>query len=65
MVSEDMDMKNSSTQTNSLYANMPITLAKGMFVIPEVDYINLGDRMYDGKNRGNLIYVGAKWQVNF
>ncbi len=65
-LSEEPDGWDGDTgQTNTLYANMPITLAKGMFVIPEVDYINLGDRMYDGKNRGNLIYVGAKWQVNF
>jgi hypothetical protein len=65
-LSEEPDGWDGDTgQTNTLYANMPITLAKGMFVVPEIDYINLGDRMYDGKNRGNLIYVGAKWQVNF
>jgi len=42
------------------YANASITLAPGVFVVPEVGF-------YDGDETGDeeALYYGAKWQINF
>jgi hypothetical protein len=53
----------------SLYANLNITLAPGFYIIPELGYYDYGDTAYnraDGtKDAGDLVYAGAKFQINF
>ena len=51
--------------TMTYYANAPITLAKGVFIVPEVGYIDFGDNLATGEDRGSNLYYGAKWQINF
>jgi len=42
----------------SYYLQAPITLASGVFVIPEVG-------MVDYQDQDEITYFGAKWQINF
>lgn len=42
------------------YLQAPITLAAGVFVIPEVGIVN-----YQDDNQDKMTYFGAKWQINF
>jgi len=42
----------------SYYLQAPITLASGVFVIPEVG-------MVDYQDQDEIAYFGAKWQINF
>jgi hypothetical protein len=44
----------------SYYLQAPITLAAGVFVVPEVGVVNYQD---DGQDK--MTYFGAKWQINF
>jgi hypothetical protein len=47
------------------YGQAVIQLAPGVFVIPEVGYIDNGDSPSDGSDAGNTFYLGGKWQINF
>ncbi len=41
------------------YLQAPITLASGVFVVPEVGRVDYRD------NQGDISYAGVKWQINF
>jgi hypothetical protein len=63
----DFDTDTVETTAMSYYAQFPVTLAQGVFIVPEIGVIsdieyssNAGD--YDA---GDQIYYGAKWQINF
>jgi hypothetical protein len=55
--------------TMGYYLQIPLTLADGVFIVPELGSYNYGDA--DNKTtgvktkRGNMTYFGAKWQINF
>jgi len=49
------------------YVNATITLAPGVFIIPEVGMFDYGDNDTGAgsTDRGSVTYYGAKWQINF
>ncbi len=50
------------------YIQAPITLAPGVFVVPEISVFDLGDNETDGAtdvDNGMRIAYGAKFQINF
>jgi len=53
--------------TMSYYFNAPITLAPGVFFVPEADYWDLGSGMNNGvyTDAGAKAAYGAKFQINF
>ena len=53
-----------NTSPMAVYLQSVITLAPGVFLIPEVGYYDY-DNNFDGDDAGSLIYGGAEWQVNF
>jgi hypothetical protein len=51
-------------EASSYYVQVPVTLAKSVYIIPEAgefDYQKDGT----GAKEGDLTYFGAKWQINF
>ncbi|NWH04574.1 hypothetical protein [Desulfobacter latus] len=50
--------------SQSYYIQFPITLAPGVFVVPELGVVDFKDR-WDGLDEDKLTYFGAKWQINF
>jgi hypothetical protein len=46
------------------YVQLPITLADGVFIVPEVGKIDM-DKDFTGVKEGDVTYFGAKWQINF
>jgi hypothetical protein len=50
-------------QMHSYYAQSRITLAPGVFVVPEIGLINWGK--FQNKDMGETTYYGAKWQIDF
>jgi len=53
-----------NTAPMAIYLQSVITLAPGVFIIPEVGYYDY-DNNNDGDDAGTLMYVGGKWQINF
>ena len=53
-----------NTSPMAVYLQSVITLAPGVFIIPEVGYYDY-DNNAAGDDAGTLIYGGAKWQINF
>jgi len=53
----------------SVYVNSVITLAPGFFIVPEIGYFNYDDAPFIGVDgsfdEGDLVYAGAKFQINF
>ena len=48
------------------YGQAVISLAPGVWLIPEVGYYNYGDDTGGtGKDAGNSFYAGGKWQIDF
>ena len=41
-----------------------IALAPGVYIIPEVGYQEFGNTPED-EDKGNKMYLGAKWQIDF
>ena len=53
-----------NTSPIAAYVQSVITLAPGVFLIPEVGYYDY-DNNTTGDDAGSLYYVGGKWQINF
>ena len=58
------------TKNMSYYVNLPITLADGVFITPEIGVFDHGDFETGVPAIGDLpqgqdTYFGAKWQINF
>jgi hypothetical protein len=54
-------------ETCQYYANATINITDGFFIVPEIGKI---DRKEDatkgaGNDEGDIVYFGAKWQINF
>jgi hypothetical protein len=50
------------------YLQLPITLADGVYIIPEIGQYDFGDLEQTGLadvDLGDLSYIGAKWMINF
>jgi hypothetical protein len=48
------------------YVQGVVSLAPGVWMIPEAGYYNFGDVFaVDGKDGGDQFYLGAKWQIDF
>jgi hypothetical protein len=47
-----------------VYGQAVITLAPGVYLIPEVGYYDYMDNVA-GNDQGYLWYAGAKWQIDF
>ncbi len=55
-------------KTKVYYLQAPITLAKGVWIVPEigkVDWGNLDETGQANQDLGSTKYFGAKWQINF
>jgi hypothetical protein len=48
----------------SVYVQGVVSLAPGVWLIPEIGYYDLGDDI-DDEDEGDQIYIGAKWQIDF
>jgi len=49
-----------TNEVNTYYVQAPITMAPGVFVVPEVGVLD-----YKEANESKTTYIGAKWQINF
>jgi len=57
----ELDEANSiENESESYYVQAPITMAPGVFVVPEVGVVN-----YKEGTEDDTTYFGAKWQINF
>ncbi len=64
----DMPGTKVETSISSVYFNLPITLADGFVVTPEIGMVDGGDLQVTGLpdvDQGQDTYFGAKWQINF
>jgi hypothetical protein len=51
---------------HAAYGQAVISLAPGVWIIPEVGYYDYGDDIGGtGKDFGTQLYAGAKWQIDF
>jgi len=52
---------------NSWYLQAVVTLAPGVFIVPEVGRLDLDDTTVGGVStaQGDTTYFGCKWQINF
>ena len=48
----------------AFYVQAPVTLAKGVFIVPETGYYKI-DQLTSGEDGEDFWYLGAKWQINF
>lgn len=61
----ELDVNNSDADdAANYYLNASITLAPGVFVVPEVGVRDYKDNAA-GADQGDMTYFGAKWQMNF
>ena len=62
---DDPDVNGLDDQTAwALYAQSVISMAPGVYIVPEVGYYDYGDQ-FNGDNAGSEFYLGAKWQIDF
>ena len=50
--------------SSAMYAQAVLTMAKGVYIVPEIGVVDLGDDAA-GNEEGEITYFGAKWQINF
>ena len=54
--------------THSIYLQAVISMAPGVYLLPEVGYFDFGDDFSaggTGQDAGDQLYIGAKWQIDF
>ena len=62
---DESDAPGEDTDDNwESYINATVSLAPGVWLIPEIGYTDLGDDI-DGDDEGDRYYIGAKWQIDF
>ena len=61
----DNDFFINDAKVTTYYLNSTVTLAKGVFVVPEFGYFDLHDRLDENRSADDFWYAGAKWQINF
>lgn len=62
--SDDNDAADNEDEAWSAYVNATITLAKGVYLVPEVGYFDYMDDV-NGDDQGYEWYAGLKWQIDF
>jgi hypothetical protein len=62
--SYDSTISNNDDPAMAYYIQLPITLADGVFIIPEVGKYDFDEDAAKAKE-GNVGYLGAKFQINF
>ncbi|MCK4307948.1 hypothetical protein KAW50_06980, partial [candidate division WOR-3 bacterium] len=70
MVSYEFDAAGvkAEAEFNTYYVQAVITLAKGVYIVPEYGSVDYGDLKVTGdpdEKLGDVSYFGAKWQINF
>ncbi|MDX9963070.1 hypothetical protein [Desulfobacter postgatei] len=61
----EFDVSNSNEdEVQSYYIQLPITLAPGVHIVPEVGVVDYMDDA-NGEDESETTYFGAKWQINF
>ncbi len=63
-ITYDNDLFVDNATVYSFYAQAPLTLAKGVFIVPEAGYYKI-DQLTSGQDGESFWYFGAKWQINF
>ena len=54
--------------SSAFYLQAVISMAPGVWLLPEVGYFDFGDDFSsdgNGRDQGDQLYVGAKWQIDF
>ncbi|MCG8683766.1 MAG: porin [Desulfobacterales bacterium] len=59
-IEEEVDNVSGDDEAANYYVQMPITLAPGVSVTPEVGFYD-----YEEDGQDEITYFGAKWQINF
>ena len=59
------DLRPVDSETYAFYFQAPITLAKGVFIVPEVGHYDYGNDVNTDADLKDFTYFGAKWQINF
>jgi hypothetical protein len=62
--SDDNDAASDKDNAWSGYLQAVVTLAPGVYIVPEVGYFDFMDNT-DGEDEGYRWYAGAKWQIDF
>jgi len=69
MLSNEIEAAGVTTksETNSMYVQAVIALAKGVYIVPEFGTVDYGDKEVGSvkTKQGDISYFGAKWQINF
>ena len=63
-----VDAVTCSNEKTFYYAQLPITLAKNVYITPEIGKADFGDKKETGlpdAKLGDLSYFGAKWEIRF
>ena len=61
----ELDVSGSSKdESTQVYANLSYTVTPGFFIVPEIGLIDRKDNPL-GQDRGDVTYLGLKWQINF
>lgn len=63
-LTQDVDEVDDADQRNIMYVNLPITLAKGVTLAPEVRILN-HPQGTDGEDHGSETGYGAQWAIAF
>jgi hypothetical protein len=64
-VKDVLGWEKDSQTGQAVYAQLPVTLAKGVFIVPEAGIIMLDRNPVTDAKAGSNTYFGAKWQINF
>jgi hypothetical protein len=64
-LTQDVDDVDDTDNYNIMYVNLPITLAKGVTLAPEVRVINHPQSYLDGEDHGSSTSYGAYWAIAF
>jgi hypothetical protein len=62
--SDDNDAADNEDEVWSIYGNATITLAPGVYLVPEIGYVDYMDDNADN-DQGYEWYAGMKWQIDF
>ena len=60
----DMEDTDYDQTASAWYVQANIAFAKGVFIVPEIGQVTLGDDL-SGVDNGKNTYYGLKWQINF
>ncbi len=64
VTAESDKLNTGDDEASAVYVNATISLAEGIFIVPELGYID-NDTDMAGAEESETVYYGAKWQVNF